>query len=148
MRWLLVDRIIEMDPGKSAVGVRNFSRSESFFMDHFPGFPIVPGVLHVEMIAQVGGKCIRAFNQTIMPMLGSIKSAKFYHRIVPGDQAVIKVRVLLRKEFSVVSGQIEVEGKRVSAAEMILAHMSIPDKFIGRIQEDEVMGDWLKAGNS
>jgi len=148
MRWLLVDRIIEMDPGKSAVGVRNFSRSESFFMDHFPGFPIVPGVLHVEMIAQVGGKCIRAFSQNIMPILGSIKSAKFYHRIVPGDQAVIKAQVILRKEFSVVSGQIEVEGKRVSTAEMTLAHMSIPDKLIGRIQEDGVMGDWLKAGNS
>jgi len=148
MRWLLVDRIIEMEPGKSAVGVRNFSRSESFFMDHFPGFPIVPGVLHVEMIAQVGGKCIRAFSQNIMPILGSIKSAKFYHRIVPGDQAVIKAQVILRKEFSVVSGQIEVEGKRVSTAEMTLAHMSIPDKLIGRIQEDGVMGDWLKAGNS
>jgi len=148
MRWILVDKIIEMDPGKSAVGVRNFSRSESFFMDHFPGFPIVPGVLHVEMIAQVGGKCIRAFSLDIMPILGSIKSAKFYNKIVPGDQAVIKVQVIVRKEFSVVSGRIEVEGKKVSAAELILAHSPIPDKLIGRIREDEVLGDWLKAGNS
>jgi 3-hydroxyacyl-[acyl-carrier-protein] dehydratase len=147
MRWILVDKIIEMDPGKSAVGVRNFSRSESFFMDHFPGFPVVPGVLHVEMIAQVGGHCIRAFSQDIMAVLGSIKSAKFYKKIVPGDQAVIKVQVVVRKEFSVVSGQIEVERKKVSAAELILAHIPIPDKLIGRIREDEVLGDWLSRSS-
>jgi 3-hydroxyacyl-[acyl-carrier-protein] dehydratase len=146
MRWILVDKIIEMDPGKSAVGVRNFSRSESCFIDHFPGLPVVPGVLHVEMIAQVVGKCIRAFSQDIMPILGSIKSAKFYNKIVPGDQAVIKVQVVVRKEFSAVSGHIEVEGKKVSAAELTLAHIPIPDKLKMRIREDEVLGDWLKAG--
>ena len=146
MRWILVDKIIEMDPGKSAVGVRNFSRSESFFMDHFPGFPVVPGVLHVEMIAQVGGISVMAVNPDILPILGSIKSAKLYNKIVPGDQAVIKVQVVVRKEFSVVSGHIEVEGKKVSAAELILAHVQIPDKLIRRIREDVVLGNWLKIG--
>lgn len=146
MRWILVDKIIEMEPGKSAVGVRNFSRSESFFMDHFPGFPVVPGVLHVEMIAQVGGISVMAANPDILTILGSIKSAKFYHRIVPGDQAVIKVQVIVRKEFSVASGHIEVESKKVSAAELILVHFPIPDKLIRRIREDGVAGDWLKTG--
>jgi len=146
MRWILVDKIIEMDPGKSVVGVRNFSRSESFFMDHFPGFPVVPGVLHVEMIAQVGGISIMAANPDILPTLGSIKSAKLYNKIVPGDQAVIKVQVVVRKEFSVVSGHIEVEGKKVSAAELILVHIPIPDKLIRRVREDGVLYDWRKTG--
>jgi 3-hydroxyacyl-[acyl-carrier-protein] dehydratase len=146
MRWILVDKIIEMDPGKSAVGVRNFTRSESFFMDHFPGLAVVPGVLHVEMIAQVGGKCVMAVNPGILPLLGSIKSAKFYNKIVPGDQAIIKVQVVIRKEFSIASGHIEVEGKKVSAAEIILAHIPIPDKLKRRVREDEVLGHWLKAG--
>ena len=146
MRWILVDKIIEMDPGKSVVGVRNFSRSESFFIDHFPGFPVVPGVLHVEMIAQVGGISVMAVNPDILPILGSIKSAKLYNKIVPGDQAVIKVQVVVRKEFSVASGHIEVEGKKVSAAELILAHVQIPDKLIRRIREDVVLGNWLKIG--
>jgi 3-hydroxyacyl-[acyl-carrier-protein] dehydratase len=146
MRWILVDKIIALDPGKSAVGVRNFSRSESFFMDHFPGFPIVPGVLQVEMIAQVGGKCIMAFSRDFMPVLGSIKSAKFYRKVVPGDQAFIKVQVIVRKEFSVVNGHIEVENEKVSAAELILAHIPIPDKLIRRIQDDEILSGWFREG--
>jgi 3-hydroxyacyl-[acyl-carrier-protein] dehydratase len=141
MKWLFVDKIIEMVPGKSAIGVRNFSRSESFFTVHFPGLPLVPGVLHVEMIAQVGGKCVRAISPDILPVLGSIKSAKFYHRIVPGDQALIKVQVMIRKEFSVASGHIEVEEKKVSSAEVILVHIPIPDKLIRRIREDGVLGE-------
>jgi|WetSurSiteA1Bulk_404760.scaffolds.fasta_scaffold15516_2 3-hydroxyacyl-[acyl-carrier-protein] dehydratase len=146
MRWILVDKIIEMDPGKSVVGVRNFSRSESFFMDHFPGFPVVPGVLHVEMIAQAGGLSVMAANPGILPVLGTIKSAKFYHKIVPGDQAVIKVQVVVRKEFSVASGQIEVEGKKISAAELILAHIPMPENLIRRVWEDGVLSDWRKTG--
>lgn len=146
MRWILVDKIIEMDPGKSAVGVRNFTRSESFFMDHFPGFPVVPGVLHVEMIAQVGGISVMAANPDILPVLGKIKSAKLFHRIVPGDQAVIKVQVVVRKEFSVASGHIEVEGKKISAAELILAHIPLPENRMRQVWADGVIDDWRKAG--
>jgi 3-hydroxyacyl-[acyl-carrier-protein] dehydratase len=146
MRWMLVDKIIEMDPGKSAVGVHDFSRSESFFMDHFPGFPVVPGVLHVEMIAQLGGHCIRACNQDILPMVGSIKSAKLYKKIVPGDQAIIKVQVIVRKEYSVASGYIFVEGIKTSAAELILAHIPISDKLSRQIGEAGVLSDWRKTG--
>ena len=145
MRWKLVDKIIEMDPGKSAVGVRYFSPSESFFMDHFPGFPFVPGVLHVEMIAQVGGMSVAAATPGVLPILGSIKSAKFYNRIVPGDQAVIKVQVIVRKEFSVASGHIEVERRKVSTAELILAHIPITDNLKRTFPAHTVLSDWKKT---
>jgi 3-hydroxyacyl-[acyl-carrier-protein] dehydratase len=126
MRWILVDKILEMNPGKSAVGVRSFSRAESFFMDHFPGFPIVPGVLQVEMIAQVGGQCIRTVDPELMPVLSSVKSATFRSIIEPGDQAIIKVDVTIRKSYSLAEGIIEVNEKKVSEAKVMYAHITIP----------------------
>ena len=127
MRWILVDKLLELDPGKSAVGVRCFSRAEIFFMDHFPGFPIVPGVLQVEMIAQVGGKCIRAANPGILTVLSSVKSAKFRKSIEPGDQAIIKAHVVqVRAAYSVVAGHIEVNGVKVSEAEVMYGHLTLP----------------------
>ena len=142
MRWILVDKLIELDPGKSAVGVRSFSRAEIFFMDHFPGFPIVPGVLQVEMIAQVGGKCIRAANPGILTVLSSVKSAKFRKSIEPGDQAIIKAEVeLIRKSYSVVRGHIEVNGVRVSEAEVIYGHLPLPKD---RALDDETIRDFYR----
>ena len=126
MRWLLVDKILEMEPGKKAVGVRCFSRSELFFMDHFPGYPIVPGVLQIEMIAQVGGKCIMAANPGYLPVLTSVKSAQFRRAIEPGDRALIHVDVTLRKSYSLAKGLIEVNGKKVSAAEVMYGHVPVP----------------------
>ena len=130
MRWILVDKIVEMHPGRSAVGVRCFSRSEPFFMDHFPGFPIVPGVLQIEMISQVSGLCIRADNPELLTVLSSVKSASFRSKIEPGDQAIIKVEVTVRKSYSIAKGIIEVNQKKVSEAEVMFAHMQIPEELI------------------
>lgn len=146
MRWIFVDKIIEMEPGKSAVGVRYFDPSESYFIDHFPGFPFVPGVLHVEMIAQLGGMSVSAATPGFLPILGSIKSAKFYSRIVPGDEAIIRVQLAVRKDFSIASGHIEVERKKVSAAELILAHIPIPDNLEKTSKMGSVLRDWLRTG--
>ena len=144
MRWILIDRFLELVPGKMAVAVRNFSRAESFFMDHFPGFPIVPGALHVEMIAQTGGSCVRAARPDVFPVLASIKSAKFYHKIVPGDRAVIRTQVTLREDFSIVEGSIEVEGSRVCAATLMLANLPIPPGTPGRFPSEGALSDWLQ----
>lgn len=142
MRWILVDKIIELDPGVRAIGVRAFSRAEIFFMDHFPGFPIVPGVLQVEMIAQVGGKCIRAAKPEILTVLSSVKSAKFRKSIEPGDQAIIKVEVVASKSsYSVVKGFIEVNGAKVSEAEVMYGHIPLP---ADRVLEDETIKDFQR----
>lgn len=139
MRWILVDKILEMNPGKSAVGIRSFSRAEMFFMDHFPGFPIVPGVLQVEMIAQVGGKCIRAANPKLLAILSSVKSAKFRNKIEPGDQATIKVEVQVRKAYSLAEGIIEVNGKKVSEAVIMYAHIPIPEDKVAQAMLEEAL---------
>ncbi len=142
MRWVLVDKLIELEPGKSAVGVRAFSRAEIFFMDHFPGFPIVPGVLQCEMIAQVGGKCIRAANPDILTVLSSVKNSKFRKSIEPGDQAIIKAEVVVtRSAYSVVKGHIEVDGKKVSEAEVMYGHLPLPKN---KMLEDDTLVDFYR----
>lgn len=126
MRWLLVDKILEMVPGERAVGVKCFSRSDIFFIDHFPGYPIVPGVLQIEMIAQLGGKCIMAAEKKYLPVLTSVKSAKFRKPLGPGDRAVIKVDLTMRKSYSLAKGSIELDGEHVAFAEVMYGHVPIP----------------------
>jgi len=124
VRWLLIDQILECEPGVSAVGIKTFSRSETFFMDHFPGMPIVPGVLQIEMIAQMAGKCIALKHPNILPVLGAVKSAKYYHNINPGDQCVIKINITkISKGYATADGEIEVNGRRVSAASIFFGQV-------------------------
>lgn len=125
MRWCLIDRLVDCEPGVSALGIKVFSRSELFFMDHFHGFPIVPGVLQIEMMATTGGKAIKIAHPEWLPVLGSVKNAKFYRNIVPGDQCFIHVTVTrLKQTYSVVDAQVTVDGKKVSSAQIIYAILS------------------------
>lgn len=124
MRWLLIDRILECEPGVSAVGIKTFPRSDLIFMDHFPGFPIVPGVLQVEMMAQMIGKCAAMAKTHILPVLGAVKSAKFYGNIHPGDLCYIKVKLLkIASSYITGEGEIEVNGKRVASATILFGQL-------------------------
>jgi len=147
MRWIWVDKILELDPGKTAVGIRSFSRAEMFFMDHFPGFPIVPGVVQIEMIAQVGGRCIRAANPDILTVLSSVKGARFRKNIEPGDQAIIKVEVSARRSYSVARGYIEVNSEKVSEAEVMYAHVPITN-VAKNILHDQVINAFAKESEN
>jgi 3-hydroxyacyl-[acyl-carrier-protein] dehydratase len=119
MRWQLLDRIVECDAGKRALGIKCFTRSESFFQDHFPGMPIVPGVLQIEMIAQLAGKCIAMARTEVLPVIGSVKGAKFYQSIRPGDQCFIHIEVKkIAQGYALADGFITVNNERVSSAEI------------------------------
>jgi 3-hydroxyacyl-[acyl-carrier-protein] dehydratase len=117
--FLLVDRILEMEPGKKAVAIKNVTINEHFFQGHFPGNPIMPGVLIVEAMAQVAG--ITAFlsgvqGDTVYFM--SIEKAKFRRPVVPGDQLRLDVAVLQhRGNVWKFSGNATVDEKLVSEAE-------------------------------
>jgi 3-hydroxyacyl-[acyl-carrier-protein] dehydratase len=120
MRWLLIDEILECDPGVSAVGVKTFPSSDEIFIDHFPGFPIVPGVLQIEMIAQMTGKCAAMATPGILPVLGHVKGAKFYRNINPNNRCVIKVRVTkITKSYVLGEGEIEIDGQKCSSASLL-----------------------------
>lgn len=119
--FLLVDRILEIDPGKKIVGQKNVSVNEPFFQGHFPGHPIMPGVLIIESMAQVGGvlyKHAKGSEDKLVILLG-IDKAKFRKQVIPGDQLRIEVSVLHeRPPFCRLKGMAFVEGKLVAEAEM------------------------------
>ncbi|MFY9270209.1 MAG: 3-hydroxyacyl-ACP dehydratase FabZ [Candidatus Manganitrophaceae bacterium] len=120
--FLLVDRILEIDPGKRIVGFKNVTINEPFFQGHFPKHPIMPGVLIIEAMAQVGG--ILAFKSTqgsegqLVFFLG-IDKAKFRKPVYPGDQLRIEVEVVQeRPPFWRLQGMSYVDGKLVAEAEL------------------------------
>lgn len=92
--FLLVDRIIEIDEGKTAVGIKNVSTNEWFFEGHFPGKKVMPGVLIVEALAQVAAVCLLKGQEMAgkSPLFGGIEHMRFRRPVVPGDQ--------LRLEFT------------------------------------------------
>jgi beta-hydroxyacyl-ACP dehydratase FabZ len=97
--FLLVDRIVEWDPGKRIVGVKNVTINEPFFQGHFPGHPIMPGVLIIEAVAQAGGiLALKAMGGgKRIAYFAGIDNCKFRRPVVPGDQLRLEVTVLARK---------------------------------------------------
>lgn len=143
MRWIMLDRIVECEPGKKIVAIKSFSRSDIMFMDHFPTLPIVPGVVQVEMIAQAGGKCVRMAYPNLFTPLGAIKSAKFIKSIEPGDQCFVTVEVTqIRKRYALAQGSIEVAGTRVCEAEVLYGVLE--DGLGVDVPIDPVILDWAK----
>lgn len=141
MRWLWLDRIEECTPGVTAVATKTFSGEEPFFADHFPGMPIVPGVLQVEMMAQMAGKCIALAQPGILPVLGSIKSAKFYHNINPKDLCYIKVEITkIGKSYALAEGCIEVNSQRVSTASILFGQ--VERSRLASEDFDKVTAEW------
>lgn len=117
--FLLVDKILELEPGVSAVGIKNVTINEPFFMGHFPDQPIMPGVLVIEAMAQVAG--VMAFHSGVegkSVYFMSIDNAKFRRPIVPGDQVRMEIKVLKQRgNVWKFSGTATVDGKPVSEAE-------------------------------
>ena len=118
--FLMVDRIVEIDTGKKIVGIKNVSINEEFFQGHFPGNPIMPGVLIVEALAQVAG--ILALQsgapggKTVYFM--SIEKAKFRRPVVPGDQLRLEVSILqYRGNVWKFAGNAFIEDKIAAEAE-------------------------------
>jgi len=125
--FLLVDRITELEPGKKAVGIKNVTCNEPFFQGHFPGNPVMPGVLILEAMAQVGGVFARLSipdsiekgdKSSIYFM--AIDKAKFRRPVVPGDQIVFEVKPLrMGSKFCKIEGKAFVGDCLVAEAELM-----------------------------
>lgn len=117
--FLLIDRITELEPNKKAVGLKNVTINEPFFQGHFPDNPIMPGVLIIEAMAQVGG--ILAFRSGVdgdTVYFMSIEKAKFRKPVIPGDQLRLEIKTLKRRSnVWKFSGEAYVDDKLVSEAE-------------------------------
>lgn len=123
--FALIDRVIEHVPGKKAVALKNVTINEPQFQGHFPERPLMPGVLIVESMAQVGGIIV-----TQMPDLpkglfvfAGINNVKFRRPVVPGDQLVITCELLSikRQRFGKVKGEAHVDGKLVCSGELMFS---------------------------
>ena len=101
MRFFMIDKIKEIIPGASAKGVKCWSLDNEIFQDHFPGYPVTPGVLMTESMAQLGGILIEMSyykeygeSNKVYPVLSIIQKAKFKKFVGPGDQCIVEAKVL------------------------------------------------------
>ena len=121
--FLLVDRIIEYEPHKRVVGIKNVTLNEPFFQGHFPGVPVMPGVLQIEAMAQAGGilasKAVSFDPTTHVMLFMAIDAVKFRKAVTPGDQLKIEVVPLRKGKIFKMKGEIKVDGHVVSSAEFL-----------------------------
>lgn len=122
--FVMVDRIIELEDDKRAVGIKNVTINEPFFQGHYPDLPTMPGVMIAEALAQVGGIMLLASrrDQDLVPYLAGISNLRWKKPVYPGDQMKITVEMLKsKKNLGKVKGKVEVDGKVVVKGEMSFA---------------------------
>ena len=123
---LLVDRILELEPMKRAVGVKNISMNEMQFLGHFPGEPIMPGIMLIEAMAQVGGVAMLypEENRGKIAVFGKIDKVRFRRKVVPGDQVITTATVTrIRGNMGVIWCEGTVDGQPACEGEFTFAIM-------------------------
>ena len=125
--FLLVDRVVALDPGQSIVALKNVTRDEPFFNGHFPGHPVMPGVLIVEALAQTSGLLIglsgtHTTKDDRIFYLAKVDNARFLKPVVPGDQLRLEVQLKrLIRSMGIFTAQASVDGTNVATCELMCA---------------------------
>lgn len=125
--FLLVDRVIELAPGKSIVAIKNVTLNEPFFQGHFPGHAVMPGVLIVEALAQASGLLIglsgtRTSDDSSIYYLAKVDNARFLRPVVPGDQLRLEVQLKrMIRSMGIFIARAVVDGKDAATCELMCA---------------------------
>jgi 3-hydroxyacyl-[acyl-carrier-protein] dehydratase len=125
MRWIWIDRFLEFKSRHSARAVKNLSQAEDHFRDHFPGYPVMPGSLILEGLAQTGGILVgeaSGFKEKVV--LAKIHTARFHRDALAGERLIYDVELLdVRPEGASIRGKVTSEGELVAEAEIMFAHL-------------------------
>jgi len=124
--FLMVDRVVDVVPGKSIVAAKNVSANEAYFQGHFPGHPVMPGVLILEALAQAGGilawESVSDEERIWILYLVGIEEARFKQIVRPGDQLMLHVELLKRRRnLWRFAARAEVDGKVVAETQILMA---------------------------
>lgn len=130
--FLLVDKIIDLEPGLRGVGIKNVTSNEPFFQGHFPDFPIMPGVLIVEALAQVGGVTLASSGmfEGQIALFAGIDNVRFKRQVKPGDTIRLEMSLgQVRRNIGTGSGTATVNGELACKADLMFA--LVPDQTKG-----------------
>jgi len=143
MRFVLVDRIHSLEPGVRVVASRMIPSDEDYFADHFPGFPVVPGVLLTEMMGQAAAKALDVQRSPRgKAMLAKILSASFRQWVRPGDEVLLHGEITANTErYANADCRAEVSGKPVAQASLFFTFVPV-STFGGKLR-DAVLDDYL-----
>ena len=128
---LMLDRVTELEPGKRAHAYKNVTCNEEFFQGHFPGHPVMPGVLVIEAMAQAAGVLVKLsqMHQTDRPTvfyLAKVDNARFMQPVVPGDRLDLEVVIVrTKRNMSQFRAEAKVDGKLVAEAELLCAQVIV-----------------------
>jgi 3-hydroxyacyl-[acyl-carrier-protein] dehydratase len=143
VRFVLVDKLVKLELGERAVARKTFCADDEVFSDHFPGLPVVPGVLITEAMAQTAGWLIVAtLGFARFPLLTMIESAKFRRRAAPGDEIVLTATVEPLRQYDFQArAQADSHGKRIADARLLFHtfDVSLPDAGADRVTQ------WTRA---
>ena len=149
MRFLLVDRILKLVPGVAIEAEKTLPASEELFADHFPGFPVVPGVLLTEMMGQAASKCLQAQpHGRGNPMLAEIRSARFRSWVRPDELIRLHASIERNEEkFAVARCHAEVNGRKVCSAELLLVFVPASE-FAPGVRDEVLEAFFAQQGSS
>ncbi len=128
--FLLVDRVVELEPGRRAVGLKNVTMGDPFFQGHFPSYPVMPGVLIVEALAQVGAVALLTTPEFAgkLALFAGIDNVRFKRQVKPGDRLRLAVELSqIRRGIGAGTGQATVDGELACKGEFMFGIVPAPD---------------------
>lgn len=139
MRFLLVDHIVELVPGQRVVAARTVPADMELFQDHFPGFPVMPGVLLTEMMGQAAAKCLDAQR---LPrgkaLLAKILSASFRDWVHPGAETTLRATIVANEaRYANAECELEVAGRRVAQCRLMFTFMPV-ESFAPNFRDEQL----------